>query len=866
MSPQNDPAPSVTSDPQSLTPEVGGQPTRIGPYRIVGLLGRGGMGSVYLAEQSEPVRREVALKLLTYGVDSEIFAARFDAERQALALMQHPNITNVFDAGVSASGQPYFVMERVSGTNLLEFCDARRLAVKARIDLFQQICDAVQHAHQKGIVHRDLKPSNVIVTESDGKLVCKVIDFGIAKTIGATDAAAKLTMTGISLGTPAYMSPEQARGDADVDTRADVYSLGVTLYELLAGVLPFESKSSFAMMMETQQGDASAPSQRFAMLPPAEQSTIAERRGTTPDVLRHELREDLDWIVLKAMERDRELRYHSANELETDLTRHFANQPVSVGPPSGAYRARKFIRRHRLAVVFAVTTAVLLVGFSISVAVQARRIAAARNAVVRRQGQAEELIGFMLGDLSTRLSAVGRLEMLDDVSKKAMDYFAAVPESELSNEELFRRSQALSQLGQVRYNQGKRDTALAVFGQSLSLAQALARRDSMNSAWQLGLGASHYWVGFIHYVRNELDSAMTHFNEYSRITARLVALSPDSLNFRYELAQATSNIGSTKEAMGDLRGALDAYRKAVTIEEALVQRDSTKLEWRRTLGNGYNKMGVTQRRIGDLAAAEKSHMAELAVKQGIAARDTANNTYREMVALAQNLLGVLLLTEGRTADAGALALSSRDAYARLAAFDTTNPERRRLLALADRFVGVVALERGDAPAALTSLTASVAAMDALVAHVPTNASYQLNLVQALAPLGAAQAASGRASTAEATERRALAIIAPALAKKPSDLALRAVSAEANIELGDALVRNGKPTDARAAWLQALAVIDSVARARRLTDHLALQSGALIRLGRLDDARPIVAELVRQGYRRQRWIAVARAKNLLPASE
>ncbi|HEY6825904.1 MAG TPA: serine/threonine-protein kinase, partial [Gemmatimonadaceae bacterium] len=328
MSPPTDPAPSATSDPPSLTPEAGGQPTRIGPYRIVGLLGRGGMGAVYLAEQNEPVRREVALKLLTYGVDSEIFAARFDAERQALALMQHPNITNVYDAGVSDAGQPYFVMERVSGTTLLEFCDARRLGVKARIDLFKQICDAVQHAHQKGIVHRDLKPSNVIVTESDGKLVCKVIDFGVAKTIGA-DAAAKLTMTGISLGTPAYMSPEQARGDADVDTRADVYSLGVTLYELLAGVLPFESKSSFAMMMATQHGEASVPSQRFAMLPAAEQASIAERRGTSPETLRHELREDLDWIVLKAMERDREARYHSANELEADLTRHFANQPVS---------------------------------------------------------------------------------------------------------------------------------------------------------------------------------------------------------------------------------------------------------------------------------------------------------------------------------------------------------------------------------------------------------------------------------------------------------------------------------------------------------------------------------------------------------
>jgi eukaryotic-like serine/threonine-protein kinase len=863
--PNNSPLnPLTTSDPSSLSPEVDGQPARVGPYRILSLLGRGGMGAVYLAEQTEPVRREVALKLLTTGVDSEIFAARFDTERQTLALMQHPNITDVFDAGVSENGLPYFVMERVTGTTLLEYCDGRRLGVKARIDLFRQICHAVQHAHEKGIVHRDLKPSNVIVTETDTRPVCKVIDFGIAKTIGA-DAAAKLTMTGISLGTPAYMSPEQARGDADVDTRADVYSLGVTLYELLAGVLPFESKSSFAMMMATQHGDAAAPSQRFASLPAAEQTSIAERRGTNPEALRRELREDLDWVVLKAIERERELRYHSPNELEADLARHFANQPVSVGPPSGAYRARKFVRRHKLAVAFAATTGMLLVGFSISVAVQAKRISTARNAVVRRQGQAEELIGFMLGDLSQRLGAVGRLDLLDEVSKKSMNYFAAVPETELSNEELFRRSQALSQLGQVRYNQGKVDTALIAFKQSLTLAEGLARRDSMNGAWQLGLGASHYWVGFVHYVRNELDSAMVHFKEYSRITERLVALAPDSLNYRYELAQATSNLGSTYESMGDLRSALGAFQRAVSVEEALVQRDSNNLEWRRTLGNGYNTVGVTQRKLGDLAGSEKSHAAELAVKQAIAARDTANKTYREMVALAQSFVGDMASIRGRPGEAVAPLTASRATYAALAAFDTANPERRRLLAIADRSLGIAALERGDAATALAQGNASLASMERLAQGAPTNRSYQYMLARALSLVGAANLALGRTSAAEAALRRAIGIIDPALAKRPTDLNLRVASTDTRLELGDALARDGRSTEARAIWTEALAAIDSVARTRKLTDHMVLQAAALMRLDRLDEARPIVLDLVRRGYRRPRWIAVATAKHLVPGS-
>jgi tetratricopeptide (TPR) repeat protein len=823
------------------------------------------MGAVYLAEQTEPVRREVAIKLLTYGVDSEIFTARFDAERQALALMQHPNITNVFDAGVSETGQPYFVMERVSGATLLDYCDARRLGVKERIDLFRQICEAVQHAHQKGIVHRDLKPSNVIVTESQTRPVCKVIDFGIAKTIGATDVAGKLTMTGISLGTPAYMSPEQARGDADVDTRADVYSLGVTLYELLAGVLPFDSKSSFGMMMATQHGDASAPSHRFATLPPAEQASIAERRGTNPLMLRAELREDIDWIILKAIERDRELRYHSPNELEADLARHFANQPVSVGPPSGAYRARKFLRRHRLAVAFAATTAVLLVGFSISVAVQAERLATANNTVVRRQGQAEELIGFMLGDLRSRLTGVGRLDLLDEVNRKAMDYFAAVPEADLSNEELFRRSQFLSQLGEVRFNQGKVDTALMAFKQSLSLATSLARRDSMNGAWQLGLGASHYWVGFIHYSRNELDSAMAHFQEYSRITERLVALAPDSLNYRYELAQATSNLGSVREAMGDLPGALTAFQRAVSVEEGLAQRDSNKLEWRRTLGNGYNTVGVTQRKLGDLAGAEKSHAAELAVKQSIAARDTANKTYKEMVALAQSFVGDMLSIRGRPDEAIAPLTASRTTYAALAAFDTTNPERRRLLAIADRSLGIAALERGDAATGLAQGTASLALMEKLAEGAPTNRGYQYMLARAIALVGSAQLALGRTGAAEASLRRAIGIVDLALSKRPTDLNLRVAAADTRLELGDALAREGRSSDARTSWTEALGLIDSVAKTRQLTDHRAVQASALMRLDRLDEARPIVLDLVQRGYRRPRWMAIATSKHLLPGS-
>ena len=859
-----DGAPTNPGVSPTLAHDLGGIPSRIGPYRIVRLLGRGGMGAVYLAEQTAPVQREVALKVLSTGVESELFVARFEAERQALALMEHPNITSVFDAGVTDEGMPYFVMERVTGAPLNQYCDEHRLDVAQRIALFRQICHAVQHAHQKGIIHRDLKPSNVIVTDAGGAPVCKVIDFGIAKAMGAADAV-KLTMTGVSLGTPAYMCPEQARGDIDVDTRADVYSLGVTLYELLAGILPFDSSSSFALMMMTQHGDARAPSQRFAALALDEQQRIASARGLDPQALRRELQEDLDWIILKAIERDRELRYASASELEADLERHFANQPVSVGPPSGAYRARKFVRRHRLAVAFAATTAALLLGATVAVSVQARRLAAARNTAQLRQGQAEELIGFMLGDLRTRLAAIGQIGTLDEVAKKSMAYFAAVPEKDLSNEELFRRSQALSQLGQVRMSQGKLDSAMTAFQQSLALAEGLSRRDSSNGAWQLGLGASHFYVGYVHFRRNQLDSAMAHFTAYLNIAKRLVARSPDSLTYRNEMGLATSNIGSTREAMGDLPGALEAFQRKVAIMQDLVRRDSANVQWWSDLGNAYNTVAVTQRKLGDLAGAEQNHRAELAVKERVAARDTANKTYRERVALAQSFIGELLMVEGKVAEAAMPLAESRAGYAALAAFDSANPERRRLLANADGLLGALALERGDAATALERLTASRATMESLVRQAPTNPVWQYALARWLSFSGASELALGRRREAEADLRRALGILEPGLEKRPSDLNFRTGVTEAELYLGDVLASAGHTSEARQSWERALGTIDSVAKARQITDHLALRAGALLRLDRLDEARPLVVELLRRGYKRPRWMAVVREKHVVPAS-
>jgi len=338
----------------------------VGSYRIIEAIGEGGFSIVYRAEQTAPVRREVALKTLKLGMDTREILARFDAERQTLALMSHSSIARVFDAGVAPSGAPFFVMEYVPGSPVTAYCDQRRLELPERLSLFIQVCRAVQHAHQKGIIHRDLKPSNVLVTEEGGKPLPKVIDFGIAKAVKQPlDRATLYTSTGQVIGTPAYMSPEQASGDADIDTRTDIYSLGVLLYELLVGVRPFElyraTPAAFRELERTiREDEPPRPSSRIRTLGDLSRDVARYRRSSIPRLGR-ELKGDLDWITSKALAKEPARRYASAAELGADIERHLRNEPVLAGPPGMAYRLAKFARRRRRA-LSTLGAAVLLAG------------------------------------------------------------------------------------------------------------------------------------------------------------------------------------------------------------------------------------------------------------------------------------------------------------------------------------------------------------------------------------------------------------------------------------------------------------------------------------------------------------------------
>jgi tetratricopeptide (TPR) repeat protein/tRNA A-37 threonylcarbamoyl transferase component Bud32 len=637
----------------------------IGRFKLREKIGEGGCGVVYMAEQEEPVRRRVALKIIKLGMDTRSVIARFEAEWQALAMMDHANIARVLDAGATETGRPYFVMELVGGIKITDYCEKNNLSTRQRLDLFIQVCHAIQHAHQKGVIHRDIKPSNVLVAEQDGVPIPKVIDFGIAKA-----TAEKLTDQTVFtafeqfLGTPAYMSPEQAQlGGLDVDTRSDIYSLGVLLYELLTGQTPFDAKELLAVGLEAmrktiREKEPPTPSTRLTQERLAQQAAGSSKSEIVNR--KSEIDRDLDWIVMKCLEKDRARRYETANGLAMDIERHLSNEPVVAGPPSRAYRFQKLLRRNKLA--FAAAAAVslsVLVGLGISTWMYLK----ARTEAAKSYEVATFLKDMLAGVGPSK--ALGRdttmlREVLDKTAERVGKELAKEPEveAELRNalattylelglnkeaKEMAEASlrlartrvgqksalaaQALEVIGEAQRELGNYDEAEAAHREALTLRRENFGGDTPQVA------ASLNGLALTLYRKDKMTEAEPLFRQALAVNQkRFGEQSEEAATSLNNLALCLRGLGSVAEAEAAFRASLDIKRKV--------------------LGNEHPQVAVTLNNLASLLQARGNLAgAEAAARESVEIERKLFGTEHQNVAHALSTLGDVLLLQGKLVEA-----------------------------------------------------------------------------------------------------------------------------------------------------------------------------------------------------------------------
>ena len=739
--------------------------TMIGPYKLGEVLGEGGMGVVYRAEQKVPVRRLVALKVIKPGMDTQQVVARFEVERQALAIMNHPNIAKVLDAGATDAGRPYFVMDLVKGAPLTDFCDQQKLNTRERLQLFVTVCQAIQHAHQKGVIHRDIKPSNVLVEIHDVRPVPKVIDFGVAKAIGH-QLTEKTLHTGFDqmVGTPLYMSPEQAgQSSIDVDTRSDVYSLGVLLYEILTGHTPFEQETlrnaGFDEMRRMiREVDPPRPSARVSTLEAKALSTVSDCRKVEPRILSQQLRGELDWIVMKALEKDRNRRYESATGLAADVQRYLDDEPVHACPPSRWYRFQKVLRKNKGPVIAVSLVFVALLAGIIGTTIGL--VDAQRERKKAEQAESATLAAYRASTDDAIEQLIGSKPELGPHEKSYLEITATRWQTFADRPGDDERSQTIR--GEGRHRVAK--------------------------LWQ-NLG------------RNE--EARTGYRTAVDIRQKLVEQFPDVQQYRQDLANSHNNLAIVLRTLGKPEESHAEYDAALVIQKNLVEQFPAVHAYREKLANSHGNLGILLQDGGKFDAASAEYQAALDIREKLVEQSPTEPVYRQHLANDHNSLGNLLKERGQFEEARAKFQTASEILKRLVDQFPIIPVYQQELAHSRGNLGIVLglLEKPEEALAEHQVAHDI--LKQLVQQFPIVRDYQESLVRNHTSLGKLLAGFGKNDEALAKYKAALDLQKILVEQFPAVPAYQQERARAHLALGQLLAGLGKNDEALSEFNAAL---------------------------------------------------------------
>jgi tetratricopeptide (TPR) repeat protein len=770
----------------AYVPAVDANQLFAGRYKLREKLGQGGMGIVYVAEQLEPVQRRVALKIIGAGLDTRRLLARFEQERQALALMDHPNIAKVFDAGVDQAGRPYFAMELVKGLPLTKYCDDARLSTRERLELFIPVCQAVQHAHQKGIIHRDLKPSNILVGLYDGRAVPKVIDFGVAKATGPRLTEQSVyTEVGSIIGTLEYMSPEQAElNNLDIDTRSDIYALGVILYELLTGTVPFSrkelEKAGLAEMLRViKEMEPAKPSTRLSgsgTLP-----SIAANRQTEPKALTALVRGELDWIVMKALEKNRQRRYETANAFAADIRHYLYDEAVLACPPSMTYRLRKFVRRNKVALATATLVATaLLVGTTAAIwqavrATQAetavrgerdRALAAEEQARARldesRRAQAKARERFQLArsavdEFLTRVSESPEMKAhaLEALRSKLLEtaadfYEKFVREAAGDLEVRAERGRGYNRLGELYGRTGRSDRAEKAYHEAIAIQRQLSEAAPGEPTYAQDLGKSLYKLGELYFNVARHSQSEKSYQETMAIQRKLAKTYADVPDYQNDLAQTLINVGALY-TYRDMDLALNAWQEALAIQKPLAAAHPKNAAFLHVLGDIYLNLGYGKSIANRPGLGESDNKQAVATLRAVVQIDPDNPDYQDDLAGALNNLATTYrktkrveLAQGAFAEAIAIKKKLAELHPQVPGYLST-------LAGIQNNLGRLLNETGHTPEAETVVKEAMGTIDRFaIAHPEMMEDYITPRILIHNRLGALYRQTNRIVQAEAT--------------------------------------------------------------------------------------------------------------------